>query len=70
MKKEIILAGNIEQFNNYVDALEINRNSVVYGHNISSIRGVEASKVTVIGTFDERKDSIELFDEANSRIRK
>lgn len=66
--KTIILAGNIEEFNNYIRALELSPDDYIYGEP-HSIQPIHAKAVTTIGTFWERKDASDLINLAKSRIR-
>lgn len=68
-KKIIVLAGNIEQFNRYLEEYGLTTKEAVYGWSPEVINGVEAKSVVEIGTFYERKDKFELRELANSRIR-
>ena len=69
MKKIIILAGNFEQFKNYVDSQDRNHQDFVYCSSIEAILGIDAEKIITVGTFWNRQDAGKLKDFADSRIR-
>ena len=69
MKKTIILAGNREQFERYLDNFGKTDSECVYGYSPEAIYGVEATNVVVTGTFWDRKDAHKLKELADSRIR-
>lgn len=69
MKKIIILAGNRQQFEDYLEDNGLTDSQAVYGYEPDRILGIEASWVEVIGTFWERKDAVELRNLALTRVR-
>lgn len=71
MKRIIVLAGSLEQFERYMrsKSLTDNREAYIYTSRPHNIYSVEAKRVDIIGTFWERDDAIELEKLAKSRIR-
>lgn len=69
MKKIIVLAGSMQQFENYLDENGLTDSEAVYGFEPEIIYQIEASRVETVGTFFERKDASELYRLAQSRIR-
>jgi len=69
MKKIIVLAGSRIEFEDYIDDKGLTDTEAIYGYGVDRIRGIEASKVEVIGTFWDRKDAKELKKEADARVR-
>lgn len=68
-KKIIVLAGNREQFEKYLNDNGMTDSEAVYGYEPRVIYGLIAERVDIIGTFWERKDAEELQDLAYSRVR-
>lgn len=64
MEKICILAGNREQFEHYLGAYGMTDSDAFYAYDESRLRGEHFSKVIIIGTFEERRDSIELREMA------
>ena len=69
MKQIIVLAGNREQFENYLAENGLTDSEAVYGYFPDSIMGVDASEVVKVGTWYERKDAYDLERLALSRVR-
>jgi hypothetical protein len=69
MQKIIILAGNRQQFEGYLEHNGLTDSQACYGFDARSLFGIEASGVIEIGTFYERKDASELRRLAHSRVR-
>lgn len=71
MKRIIILAGSLKQFNYWCDEMGINPKNpkYIYADRPEKILGIEAEQVIEIGTFYERSDAREMRERANSRIR-
>ena len=70
MQKVLILAGNREQYEQWLADNGRTRQTAFYCYDKERIIGVEVSSVLTIGTFWERKDAYELFQLAQTRIRK
>ncbi len=68
-KKIIVLAGSRIEFEDYIDDKGLTDTEAIYGYGVDRIRGIEASKVEVIGTFWDRKDAGDLKREADTRVR-
>jgi hypothetical protein len=68
-KKIIILAGNREQFERYLDENGLTDSDAIYGYEPDRVCGIIASKVEVIGTFWEKKNANEIYKEALTRVR-
>lgn len=69
MKKIIVLAGNREQFERYLDENGMTDSEAIHGYCAEVLYGIEASKIVEVGTFYERKDCHELKELALTRIR-
>ena len=69
VEKIIILAGNREQFERYIENNNLNHNETVYADGQVKVRGIEASKVITVGTWYEKSNAFELEELAKSRIR-
>ena len=68
-KKIIVIAGNHEQFEDYVRGSTIPREKFVYASSAYDIMGIRASEVILYGTYEWRKDVYELRKLAESRVR-
>lgn len=68
-KKIIVLAGNREQFERFLDENGLTDSEAIYGYEPSVIYGIDASRVEVVETFWERQDAAELKELADSRVR-
>lgn len=68
-KKIIVLAGSRIQFEDYLDDKGLTDTEAIYGYCADIIRGIEARRVEIIGTFWDRKDASELKREADARVR-
>lgn len=68
MKKIIILAGNRQQFEDYLEDNGLTDSQAVYGYEPDRMLGIEISRVEIIGTFWERKDAVDLHNFALSRV--
>lgn len=68
MKKIIILAGNREQFEKYLNENGFTDSEAIYGYRPENIMGIQASKVEIVGTFWKKKNASELQKLANTRI--
>ena len=69
-KKTIVIAGNHREFGNFLNIIEPERrDDYVEADFAQKIMGIEASKVITIGTWYERKDSWDIKELADSRIR-
>ena len=69
MKKIIVLAGNREQFERYLDDNGLTDTEAVYGYARDVMLGIEASIVVKVGTWYKKKKAYELEQEAKSRVR-
>lgn len=70
MNKVIVVAGNQEQFDNFLsDVYPDDRGNFVYA-DTRNIMAIEASQIIRVGTFWERADLYELCMLAESRIRR
>jgi hypothetical protein len=68
MNKIIVLAGNREQFESYLNENGLTDSDAIYGYDPIRLYGIRASKVEVIGTFWERKDASKIKEVADSRV--
>ena len=69
MNKIIVLAGNREQFEDYLNKNGLTDSEAIYAFEPNRILGIEASKIEVVGTFWDRKDADKLYNLAWSRVR-
>lgn len=69
-KVTIVLAGNREQYENYVidTAVSFPGKRFVYGFNAYKILGSQAEEVVTTGTFWQRHDARKLFDLSLTRV--
>lgn len=68
-KKIIVLAGNKQQYEEWLREVQDGHEHFVYGHSLESIAGVEASHVICLGTFYENPHHWEILGLAKTRIK-
>lgn len=63
---KIILAGNYNEFLQYCHDNIISRRdpNTIYARDIHSIKGIHGAEIKVVGTFWERRDASDIFQEA------
>lgn len=66
-EKLCILAGNREQFEHYLGSHGLTDSQAFYAYDERRLYGEKFSKVITIGTFEERRDSIDLRNIAEQR---
>ncbi len=66
--KIIVLAGNRQEFERYLDKNGMTDTEAIYGCEPQRICGYRAERVVIVGTFWERKDAGKLKDLADSRV--
>ena len=73
MEKTIVLAGNIQQFNRFIQDIGLNPKDedlhFIYVDRIDKVIGVDVRDVIKIGTWYENKNAYELEEICISRIR-
>ena len=68
MKKVAILAGNYNQYMQFLSDKE-DKHNYIFCNDFKDIAGREFSKQIIIGTFHERKDASKIIQEVMARIR-
>ena len=69
LKKVLVLAGNYEQYRQWLRDNNHHSKVAVYGADAEQIFGIEVSKVVTTGTFWERNGASELYALAKLRER-
>lgn len=65
IKPIIVLAGNRREFDHFAKG----HKGYVFGSESYRLRGIEAQKIIVVGTFWDRTDSLQLYNIARATIR-
>jgi len=64
-----VLAGTHAQYEQWLRDNNLTRRDAVYAADPDRIRGIEFSRIEIVGTFGARKDARELHDFARAYVR-
>ena len=66
MKKTLVIAGSVHEFESFLREKDRNRQDYIYVHSIDQIRGIRGETIVFYGSY--HLVSKALLDEANLRI--